>query len=214
MHINNTKLNILFLGDDDFIDSFKEIKDNFNFDFIFSKSFTEQIDKQNFEVIIIDEDIIKDNNILKKIDHIKDVSVLLIKNLGSSKDSSHDEFIEKPLSINELNKKITQLASSKKFNKNSSILIKEYVLDKNEKKLKKGNLSLVITEKEIQLLELLFFEKKAISKKMVLKKIWKYSSEADTHTVETHIYRLRKKIFEKFNDDKLIKSIKEGYLID
>ena len=202
------------MGENDFIDSFKEIKDNFNFDFIFSNNISNQIHKQSFVVMVLDENIIKNDIILKEINSLEEMSIILIKKSGSGKNFTFDQFIERPLSINELDKKITQLATSKKFSKNSSILIKEYILDKNEKKLKKDNLFIVITEKEIELLELLFFEKKAISKKIVLQKVWKYSSETDTHTVETHIYRLRKKIFEKFGDNKLIKNIKEGYLID
>ena len=75
------------------------------------------------------------------------------------------------------------------------------------------NLFIFVTEKEIQLIELLLMSKDPISKKNILKKVWLYSSEADTHTVETHIYRLRKKIQEKFNDDNLIVNVKEGYLI-
>jgi DNA-binding response OmpR family regulator len=59
----------------------------------------------------------------------------------------------------------------------------------------------------------LFNDKKPLSKNKLLKKIWKYSDQADTHTVETHIYRLRKKIFSKFNDEKFIVNFKEGYSI-
>jgi DNA-binding response OmpR family regulator len=74
-------------------------------------------------------------------------------------------------------------------------------------------LSVTITEREIQLIELLFNEKKPLSKNTLLNKIWKYSNDADTHTVETHIYRLRKKIFSKFNDENFIINFKTGYSI-
>ena len=71
---------------------------------------------------------------------------------------------------------------------------------------------LELTEKEIELIELL--KKKPFTKKKeILSIIWKYSSDADTHTVETHIYRLRKKIKEIFNDELFIKSEKKGYTI-
>ncbi len=69
-----------------------------------------------------------------------------------------------------------------------------------------------MTEKEIKLIELLKKET-FVKKKQILTSIWKYSDDADTHTVETHIYRLRKKIKELFNDENLIKSEKEGYTI-
>ena len=103
--------------------------------------------------------------------------------------------------------------SKKSFLKNSTIQIKKYILDKNEKKLKKDRRFIDLTEKEIQLLELLFKQKKPILKKNILEIVWKYSSSADTHTVETHIYRLRKKVQQKFSDDTLIKNAKTGYSI-
>jgi len=46
------------------------------------------------------------------------------------------------------------------------------------------------------------------------KDVWNYESELETHTVETHIYRLRKKIKDKFNDDNFILSSKNGYKIN
>ena len=69
-----------------------------------------------------------------------------------------------------------------------------------------------LTEKEIELIELLK-NKSYIKKRQILSIIWKYSDDADTHTVETHIYRLRKKIKDIFNDDTFIKSSKKGYTI-
>ena len=84
-------------------------------------------------------------------------------------------------------------------------------MDKNEKKLKKNNIEIILTEKEIQLLELFLNNKKPISKDRILSSVWNYSSDADTHTVETHIYRLRKKINDKFSDDNFIVNTKDGY---
>ena len=82
-----------------------------------------------------------------------------------------------------------------------------------EKKLKNNNLFIALTEREVQLIELLFTEKKPLSKNIILKKIWRYADDADTHTVETHIYRLRKKILDKFSDEKFIANSKLGYSI-
>ena len=82
-----------------------------------------------------------------------------------------------------------------------------------KKKLKKDNFFISLTEKEIELIEILYNEKKSLSKSVLLKKIWKYSEVADTHTVETHIYRLRKKILIKFNDEKFIIHSRAGYSI-
>ena len=70
-----------------------------------------------------------------------------------------------------------------------------------------------LTEREILLLELLLESNSAVSKKDILKKVWNYSEGADTHTIETHIYRLRKKIKSKFEDENFIINTKNGYKI-
>ena len=109
--------------------------------------------------------------------------------------------------------KINNNIAAFKFSLNSSVKIKEYILNKNEKKLFKSNFFISLTEREVQLIELLYKEKNSISKSYILKKIWKYSDIADTHTVETHIYRLRKKIYSKFNDNSFIINSGDGYTI-
>ena len=86
-------------------------------------------------------------------------------------------------------------------------------MDKNEKKLIKVNQSIMLTEKEVQLIQLLLDNSKPISKEKILASVWNYSSDADTHTVETHIYRLRKKINEKFIDNEFIRNNKDGYYL-
>ena len=83
-------------------------------------------------------------------------------------------------------------------------------MDKNEKLIRQ-NKSVVLTEKEVQLIELFLDNSKPLSKDKILSTVWNYSSEADTHTVETHIYRLRKKINDKFKDNQFIKNNKKGY---
>ena len=115
--------------------------------------------------------------------------------------------------VKEINTVIENSVAKKKFNKNSSIKVKKYLLDKNEKKLVKMNNSIILTEKEIQLIELLLNNSKPISKDKILSLVWNYSTDADTHTVETHIYRLRKKISEKFMDDEFILNTKDGYCL-
>ena len=87
------------------------------------------------------------------------------------------------------------------------------MLNKNEKKLSKSNNFILLTEKEVQLLELFLKNKKPISKDSILSSVWNYSSDADTHTVETHIYRQRAKIKKNFNDNNFILSSKLGYTI-
>ena len=116
-----------------------------------------------------------------------------------------------PLSLKEINFTIENIVAKKTFSKNSSIEIKKYFLNKNEKKLRKNDYEIILTEKEIKLLELFLRKKKPISKDEILSSVWNYSSDADTHTVETHIYRLRKKINDKFSDENFIVNTKDGY---
>ena len=101
-----------------------------------------------------------------------------------------------------------------KFNHQSKIDIKGYELNLNSKFFIKGDLSLKLTEKEIEVI-LYLNETKAKHDVLDLQKnIWGYSSEMETHTVETHIYRLRKKISNKFSDDNFIFTDQNGYFIE
>ena len=99
------------------------------------------------------------------------------------------------------------------FKKNSLIRLSGYIIDKNERRIKRNNLELQLSEKEVNFLILFTTSKKPINRNLVLKNVWKYSEETETHTVETHIHRLRKKILEKFGDDNFIKNNKKGYYI-
>ena len=112
---------------------------------------------------------------------------------------------------------ILSIALSALFNWIILYVTKKYSFKKssivNEKRLVKDKNYISLTEKEIQLLELLLLNKKPISKNKILEEVWKYSTSADTHTVETHIYRLRKKIKSKFKDENFILNDKNGYLL-
>jgi len=118
-----------------------------------------------------------------------------------------------PFSIHDLEKKITLTFAKYEFKKNSLIYLNDYLIDKNERKIKKNNVELQLSEKEIDFLILFSKNKEPISRHLVLKNVWKYSSISETHTVETHIHRLRKKILEKFNDSHFIKNNNKGYYI-
>ena len=95
------------------------------------------------------------------------------------------------------------LAIKYQFFKNSEIIIKGYKLDSNQKTIKKKDVILKLTEKEVELL-LALRDEKALSKSDLLKRVWDHKSDLDTHTVESNIYRLRKKISDKFNDNDFI----------
>ena len=118
-----------------------------------------------------------------------------------------------PFSILELEKRITSLLAKNEFKKNSLIQLADYTIDKNERKIKKNKLELQLSEKEINFLILFSKNKEPISRNLVLKNVWNYSLESETHTIETHIHRLRKKILQKFGDDNFIKNNKKGYYI-
>jgi DNA-binding response OmpR family regulator len=207
----NSKL--LIFGSKNFNNSINEVKEYLNFSLIFfdftTKSYT--ID-ESISAIIVDSQTL-DFDILGKINMIQNKPILLLETLGNNKKCNCNEKISLPFSLDDLRSKIIKIITAFKFSINSALKIKEYILDKNEKKLIKNNTFISITERETKLIELLFNEKKSLTKNYILKKIWNYSDNADTHTVETHIYRLRKKIFTKFNDDKFILNFAKGYII-
>ena len=211
MHTENTLPKVLCLVPQEFSNSLIEVKENLNFNIVISDKISEDLLKYDYKAMIIQEDFLNKNQI-NLLNSISNKPKLIIKDLTKKKLVQFDEEISLPASIEEFNNKILQLITSKQFASNSSVHVKDYILDKNEKKLKKNRLFIIVTEKEVKLLELLLKEKKPLPKKYILKKVWNYSSDADTHTVETHIYRLRKKILESFKDE-LIMNNKKGYFI-
>jgi DNA-binding response OmpR family regulator len=124
------------------------------------------------------------------------------------------DFKDLPLSL----KKIVELINIKliklKFNQQSKAIIKGYELNLNSKFFSKDDLNLKLTEKEIEIILYLNNTKIKHNVADLQKNIWDYSSNMETHTVETHIYRLRKKIADLFNDESFILSHKNGYFID
>ena len=95
----------------------------------------------------------------------------------------------------------------------SDINVKNYALDLNARILKKNNQELKLTEREIEAIIFLQNKNEPVSVEKLQKEVWKYGEDLETHTVETHIYRLRKKIKDKFNDNNFILSEKKGYFI-
>ena len=88
-----------------------------------------------------------------------------------------------------------------------------YNLNLNSRQISKKSVKLNLTEREGNLIIFLNKSTSPVSVDTLQKEVWEYGSELETHTVETHIYRLRKKIKEKFNDNNFIVSTKEGYII-
>ena len=124
------------------------------------------------------------------------------------------DFNDLPLSLEKLLELINIKLIKLNFNQQSQVIIKGYELNLNSKFFSKANLKLKLTEKEIEII--LYLNDKKIKHNVadLQKNIWGYSADMETHTVETHVYRLRKKISNLFNDEKFILSHKNGYFID
>ena len=210
------KLTISIFGSKIFPEIIKEIK-------LFSKIRIKYYEDFNLYINEIKEDnnllafFVNDLNksYLKKI-KTSSLPVILIFEQNVKTNLALRELMEKlvmPFKISDFNKKITSLNAKNNFKKNSLINLKDYIIDKNERKIKKNNLELQLSEKEINFLILFRKSKEPISRNLLLKNVWNYSLESETHTVETHIHRLRKKILKKFGDDNFIKNNKKGYYI-
>ena len=205
-------INVLTFGSRNFNTSLEELKDYLNFKLTFADKEINKETLNNHDVLILHQDGLLGDSLEKLLKDSKKIKIL-VSNKSDKKKDQFNEIISLPLKISDLNQIVENAVTKKYFNKNSSILIKQYKLDKNEKKLIKDKNYILLTEKEIQLLELFLDNKKPISKNIILKEVWKYSTSADTHTVETHIYRLRKKIKSKFSDENFILNNKDGYLL-
>ena len=209
MHTKLNNINVIAFGNNNFNDSISELKDYYNFNLtILEENFDFNIIDTSSTLLVHEDFLIIKKNIesLRKIDNKKIIFSI------SGKIKGFENNIKLPTSFDELNEIIVTLNIKENFANNSKIIIKDYVLDKNKKQIKKKNTSINLTEKEIQLLELLK-RKSPLTKEKILSTIWKYADDADTHTVETHIYRLRRKINENFYDDNFILNNKEGYSI-
>ena len=207
-------LELLVIGSKNFNNTIEEIKDNLEYSILFC-DFNEPLSNISPLIagVLVDSNIYNNKINLDFINKFKNKPILFLQNSNTKLQNNFDNKILFPVSLLELKNKIKSLIVSSKFKFNSTVKIKNYILNKNEKKLLQLNSSISLTEREVQLIELLFREKKPLSKNFILQEIWKYSKDADTHTVETHIYRLRKKISNKFRDDDFILNSDNGYLI-
>lgn len=189
---------IYVYGEDYFINSLGEHKEYFKSEFVkIGNLKIDEIDFKSNELLIVNKKLLNSSQNKKSLEKYNN-NILLI-NL--------------PIKIVDLKKKIDGLKSKLQFQSNSFIKTGNYILDKNEKSLKLKEKKIFLTEKEIQLIETLSKSEVPISKEDIQKQVWFYSDDVDTHTVETHIYRLRKKISEAFLDENFIKNKKQGYII-
>ena len=208
MHSNSYSVNVACLCSKNLIKSLEEIKSFFTFKMFEVEPYS--IDKINkeYDAIIIDSD--QNKNI--SFNSIK-IPMIFIgnKNLPKNDKNIFQLIFKLPINIIKFNQEIVDLCKKYEFDKNSLIKIKDYILDKNSRALKRDNKTLKITEKEIYFIDMLHSSKKPLSKQYILENIWSYSSDTHTHTIETHIYRLRQKIKKNFGDSNFIKNSEDGY---
>ncbi len=207
-------LNISIFGNKIFLEIIKELK-------LFSKiKYYEDLDlcvkdaaSLNLPVIFFISENDKQLFDRKKLNNFPSILISQDSTLTNSLSNEFNGQLNMPFTIVELKKKITSIISKNEFIKNSLIYLNEYIIDKNERKIKKNDMELQLSEKEINFLILFSQSEEPVNRKLVLKNVWNYSSETETHTIETHIYRLRKKILKKFGDSNFIKNNEKGYYI-
>ena len=118
-----------------------------------------------------------------------------------------------PINVFKLIEKINIEFLKLQFNSQSQVKVNNYTIDLNSREMLKKNTKLKLTEKEINTITYLSKSDKPVGVDELQEKVWSYQSDIETHTVETHIYRLRKKILNTFNDNNFITSEKNGYQI-
>ena len=208
MHTNSYNVKVGCISSKNFINSLYEVRSFLGFDLIeIGKNYEKSINNMCNAVII--ETKVENKNLSNKIQIPK--IFILDKNKKKMSNNPFELVLKLPINLVQFNKTVVELCKKYEFNKNSLIQIKGYILDKNERILKKNKISLKITEKETHFIEMLNHYGKTLSKEYILKNIWSYSSDADTHTVETHIYRLRQKIQDSFGDNNFITNTSNGY---
>jgi len=192
------KQKIFLVNFDSLYEIFNEIKENLSFEIKNFKNETDLIKTINLEKSFFLILLKPDQNLLQS-ENVSNKNILYINNL--------------PINIDKIIETINIKWIKLKFNHQSKVNIKSYELNLNSKILSKKNIFLKLTEKEIEII--LYLNSDSVKKNVLnlQKKIWGYSSNIETHTVETHIYRLRKKINEKFKDNEFILSDKNGYFI-
>ena len=188
-----------------------EIKNNFLFEM---KNFILK-DLNNADLtnsIILSKFIHKDYLLKNKNIEQKKIIFLLKKNENFNK-INNTQYIFYPFNIYDLVEKINTELIKQKYNDQSFIKILNYSLDINSRIISNDSGRLKLTEREVDIILFLNDHKKPQKVNILQNQVWKYSSELETHTVETHIYRLRKKIIDKFKDDNFILSDENGYSI-
>ena len=118
-----------------------------------------------------------------------------------------------PIKLQYLIEKINIQLLKQKYNSQSEIIIKKYKLDLNSREIINNKKKVKLTQKELEILLFLKENPKPQKIETLQKEVWGHNNKLETHTVETHIYRLRKKIKDIFQDDNIIESVEKGYML-
>ena len=138
---------------------------------------------------------------------------LIISNKKHSDITNQFVLDNMPINILKLVEKINIEFLKLQFSSQSEVKINNYSIDLNSREMLINNTKLKLTEKEINTISYLSKSSQPVSIDELQEKVWSYQSDMETHTVETHIYRLRKKILNTFDDNEFIISKKNGYQI-
>ena len=205
------KHNIILVECNPLYQILSEIKNNFLFEM---KNFIlKDLNKADLtSSIILSKFIHKDYLLKNKNIEQKKIIFLLKKNENFNK-INNSQYIFYPFNIYDLVEKINTELIKQKYNDQSFIKILNYSLDINSRIISNDSGRLKLTEREVDIILFLNDHKKPQKVNILQNQVWKYSAELETHTVETHIYRLRKKIIDKFKDDNFILSDENGYFI-
>ena len=161
----------------------------------------------NFEILDVDK------NKLQELEFDKFENYIIVSSVKPINFKNSFVLENLPIKIDKLIQTININFLKKNFIKNSDVKIGKYKLDLNSRKIILDNLSLSLTEKELEMI--IFINSNSnVTIKELQNNVWGYSSNLETHTVETHIYRLRKKIKDKFADDVFIQNSQKGYKIN
>jgi len=162
----------------------------------------------NYEIIEISGENSLNIFLNKKDDHLVIVRKL-VKNLNNQ-----ILIRSLPIKLSKLIEKLNIEFLKKNFHNQSKLKIKKYTLDVNSRELIFKDKKIKLTEKESNIILYISNSTKPVSIEDLQLNVWGYHSDLETHTVETHVYRLRKKILATFDDSDFIKSKKNGYQIN
>ena len=156
-------------------------------------------------------EVLDQEELNKKISNLE--NYIIVSNKSNLINSNILIFENFPISIFKIIEKINITFLKTKYNDQSHTIVKNYFIDLNSRNIFKSNRKLKLTEKEIKIIMYLNKSSKPATTSELQNNVWGYQTKLETHTVETHIYRLRKKFLNFFDDDNFIISTKDGYEI-